>query len=144
MNTLEIEKQLAWAYDYKPLPPALSKKYRELFSSNIPAELSITGANQPLFTSKGTKICSGYDRIVVGDYGAFIEFSEEQIASDFICKRGEEFRLTDKRYNCKYIWLTLDDGSDIKIYHQLKTVKYADYKVGKYYISPHEVSINGA
>ena len=25
---------------------------------------------------------------------------------------------------------------DIKIYYQLKTVKYADYKIGKYYISP--------
>lgn len=144
MNTLEIEKQLAWAYDYKPLPPALSKQYRELFMANIPSGLLISGATQPLFTLKGTQICSGYDRIVIGDYGAFIEFSEEQVSNEFVCKRGEEFRLADKRYNCKYIWLTLNDGSDIKIYHQIKTVKYADYKVGKYYISPHEVSINGA
>lgn len=144
MNTLEIEKQLAWTYDYKPLPPALSKKYRDMFLANIPDGLSISGAAQPLFTHKGTPICFGYDRIVVGDYGAFIEFSEEQILNEFVCKKGEEFRLTDKRYNCKYIWLTLDDDSDIKIYHQLKTVKYADYKVGKYYISPHEVSTNGA
>lgn len=144
MNTLEIEKQLAWAYDYKPLPPTLSKKYRDLFLANVPADLSISGAIQPLFTLTGTQICSGYDKIVIGDYGAFIEFSEEQIASKFVCKRGEEFRLKDKRYNCKYLWLTIDDGSNIKIYHQLRTVKYADYKIGKYYISPHEISTHGA
>lgn len=142
MNTLEIEKQLAWTYGYKPLPKAVSKKYRELFTTNIPKELSLSGDNnQPLFTKNGTQICSGYDRIVVGDYGAFIEFSEEQIATKFICKHGEEFRLTDKRYNCKYIWLTVDDESEIKVYHQLRTVKYADYKVGKYYVSPHEIII---
>lgn len=56
MNTLEIEKQLAWTYGCKPLSKAVSKEYRELFTANIPEGLSLSGANnQLLFTKNGIK-----------------------------------------------------------------------------------------
>ena len=88
-------------------------------------------------------ICNGYDRIVIGDYGAFIEFSEEHIASDFTIKAGQEYRVNDEKYkkNIKYIWLTIGDGSNIKIYLQKRKVSYADYKPKKYYVSVHEVLV---
>jgi hypothetical protein len=35
-----------------------------------------------------------------------------------------------------YLWLHPINKSQYKVYYQLKTVKYADYKIGKYYISP--------
>lgn len=34
-----------------------------------------------------------------------------------------------------YYWLF----PDVKVYKQCKTVKYADYKIGYYYISPNEL-----
>lgn len=94
-----------------------------------------------MFTLKGTKICDSYDRIVVGDYGAFIEFSNEPENTEFIIQHGQEYRINDPRYsqNVKYIWMTIDDGSRIKIYKQKKTVSYADYLPGKFYVSVHEV-----
>ena len=39
----------------------------------------------------------------------------------------------------KYVWLTVNDRSGIKIYHQKRGVSYADYKPNKYYVSVHEV-----
>lgn len=42
----------------------------------------------------------------------------------------------------KYLWLETDDNTKTKIYLQQKTVKYADYKVGMFYVSPQEVIIN--
>ena len=141
INTLKIEATLAGKYKYKPLPQELSAKYREFFEENIPLFLSVEGASEDLFTKTGSLICSGYERIVVGDYGAFVEFTLENAnAITFIVKRGQEYRINDPKYskNVKYEWYTIGDGSDIKIYKQKKRVAYADYKSKMYYISVHE------
>lgn len=140
MNTLFIEKNLAAQHKYKKLPDVLSAKYRKIFLENIPEFLSIKGDNKRLYSLSGTPICNNYDKIVVGDYGAFIEFSEP--ASKFIVKQGQEYRFDTERYsNIKYYWYTTNDDSDIKIYLQRKSVTYADYKPGKYYVSVHEVTL---
>ena len=141
MNTLKTEAALAKKYGYRPLPQDLSVKYRNYFTENIPKFLNINGSQSQLTTLNGTPICNGYDRIVVGDYGAFIEFSKESISSNFIIQPGQEYRVYDEKYknNVKYIWLTVNDGSGIKIYQQKRKVSYADYKARKYYVSVHEV-----
>lgn len=142
---LRLQEDLAEEYKYKPLSPELSAKYRAIYEDNIPENLPLTGSQISIYTADGDLICSGYDRIVIGDYGAFIEYSENQANVDaYEIEPGQEYRVRDPRYmyNVKYNWLTIP-GSDIKIYQQKKTVKYADYKVGKYYISPHEDIIFG-
>lgn len=143
MNTLSIEKELSKQYHYKPLSKELSNKYRKLFKENIPSFLKIEGDNKTLYTLKGTKICNGYERIVIGDYGAFIEFTKEQgEISNFMIAPGQEYRLNQERYrNIKYLWYTIFDFSNIKIYYQKNSVPYADYKPGYFYISVHEVKI---
>lgn len=145
MNTLKIEAKLAEKYKYKPLPGGLSEKYREFFTENIPYFLSAAGGGA-LYTCCGCMICKSYRRIVVGDYGAFVEFGEEDLPSSdeapaFKIAPGQEYRVNDERYakNVKYVWLTTDDLSGIKIYRQKKGVSYADYKPGMYYVSVHEV-----
>lgn len=140
MNTLKIEKLLADKYHYAPLQEELSCKYRQFFLENIPDWLSVAGSTTPLFTKNGTKICDGYDRIVIGDYGAFVEFCSEPIETKFVIRPGQEYRVDDRKYskNVKYIWLTIDDSSGIKIYKQRKRVTYADYLPKRYYVSVHE------
>ena len=141
INTLQIEAKLAKKYKYKNLPGDLSEKYRQYFTENIPDGLELNGGGR-LLTLNGSEICKQYKRIVVGDYGAFVEF---EVAGDaaFIVAPGQEYRVNDERYskNVKYIWLTIDDGSNIKIYQQKKGVTYADYKPGMYYVSVHEVTM---
>lgn len=141
MNTLKIEAELAKKYGYKPLTKELSEDFRKLYTENIPPFLNASGSINTLYTMNGSKVCNGYDRIVIGDYGAFIEFSQEHMASKFVIKKGQEYRVNDEKYknNVKYIWLTINDRSDIKIYYQKKKVSYADYKPNKYYVSVHEV-----
>lgn len=141
MNTLKIEAKLAEKYGYSPLPSELSTKYREFYKENIPEFLNDN--QQTLYTSWGTPLCNGFNRIVIGDYGAFVEFSESDLAFPSYKLRipeHQEYRLRDKyKNNVKYFWYTTPDLSDIKIYHQKKTVSYADYKPGMYYVSVHEV-----
>lgn len=138
MDTRNIEAKLAEKYGYKPLDKELSKKYREFYEDNIPRFLNLEGGGA-LRTTRGTTICKSYDRIVIGDYGAFIEFTNPDY--EFLCEKGQEFRINDPKYQnkVKYNWLTVPDCSGIKIYQQKKGVTYADYKAGKYYVSVHEV-----
>lgn len=146
MNTLNIEAKLAQKYGYKPLPKDLSEKYRQFYIDNLPDGFIISGSDTVLYTKTGTVVCNGYTRIVVGDYGAFIEFDKEQANfNKYIIAPGQEYRVNDLKYskNVKYIWMTIADGSNIKIYKQKKKVAYADYRGGMFYISPHECIMQG-
>lgn len=145
MDTRNFEKYLADQYKYKKLPDEYSKKCQKIFIDNIPDFLAIDGYKMKcLHTINGTKFAYGYDRIVIGDYGAFVEIDPSDIISKdlLIVKPGQEYRINDPKYsnNVKYHWYTIDDSSDIKIYYQLKRVSYADYEPGKYYVSVHEVT----
>ena len=140
MNTLMVEAKLAEKYKYKKLPDDLSENYRQYFRENVPHGLFLNGGGA-LRTLMGSVICSRYRRIVVGDYGAFIEFDSPYNESSFVIAPGQEYRVNDERYsrNVKYIWLTINDGSRVKIYYQKRSVTYADYLPGMYYVSVHEV-----
>lgn len=140
MNTLKIEALLAEKYKYKQLPEDLSEKYRNFYIKNVPTCFSLGGSSDKLYTYDGILICNGYTRIVVGDYGAFIEFNKEQANTEaYIIAPGQEYRINDPKYSThvKYIWMTIND-TGIKIYKQKRAVTYADYKAGMFYISPHE------
>jgi hypothetical protein len=138
-----LQDELALQYKYKKLPSELSDKVRNQYLSEIPKCLNINGDSEfELKTANGTIISKGYERIVIGDYGAFIEFNRNQVIDENICiQKGQEYRINDEKYskNVKYFWLTAKDSSCIKIYLQQKTVSYADYKPNMYYVSPFEV-----
>lgn len=138
-ETQKLIESLVETYKYKPLPLHLSTKVRTKYTETIPDYLN--SPFNPLYTSKGTLICNSARRIVIGDYGAFIEFDESDKANTFCIAKGQEYRLEEKYKNVKYHWLTIDDGSDIKIYFQRNTVHYADYRVGYYYVSVFDVYI---
>lgn len=144
MDTRDYEAQLASTYKYHKLDTELSARVRDYYKANIPEFLNTSGDDKPIFSMNGSQIAKRYDRIVIGDYGAFIEFSNsDSMKFDYIVEHGQEYRIVDPKYknNVKYDWYTIDDGSHVKIYHQKKSVVYADYEVGKYYVSVHEVKI---
>lgn len=140
---LSIQKNLADTYKYKPLPPLISIQQRQEYLDALPQEFDVNGnKNCNIYSKSGTLIATGYNRVVIGDYGAFVEFDKTQVVSQNIkVKAGQEYRYNDEQYskNVKYFWLTAKDNSDCKIYFQKKTVDYADYKVEMFYISPYEV-----
>lgn len=135
-----LSDELSKKYNYKKLSQKLSNAACSIYAETLPAFLLSMDNNNPLYTSSGFLICSSFDRIVIGDYGAYIEFSSEQANKDlFIIAPGQEYRLEPRYNNVKYIWLTINDDSQIKIYYQKNTVSYADYKPQKYYVSVYEV-----
>ncbi len=91
----------------------------------------------PLFSESDIEVIKGYTRIVVGKRGAYVEFKESHLdfATVYI-PNTKKWKLTSpKAFYHEY--RTRRDK--IKIYFQQKTVAYADYKKGRYYISVHDL-----
>jgi hypothetical protein len=98
-----------------------------------------------------TIIAKGFLRVLYGDHGAYVEFLREHINwNEFECNR-KNIGYYDK-------WYTLD-GSNILLYYQTKNVKnlpnppiggfngnrkegYADYRVGRIYISVKDIKVD--
>ena len=141
---LEYQWLLARAYQYQPIGISLFEgDVRAKYRSALPDWCREEGDDErPLRTLDGTLFATGYQRIVIGDYGAFVEIDPKQICKDVLkCKQGQEYRIHEERFakHVKYFWLTTKDQSDCKIYYQKKAVAYADYKPGMFYVTPYEI-----
>jgi hypothetical protein len=101
----------------------------------------------------GTLFAVGYERIVYGDHGAYVEFTKAQIVIPLLNMYPDP-----QAPDIYYIWQYPERHQSVKVYYQLKTVAdkpnapqradgkphafnraegYADYKVGFYYVSPY-------
>jgi len=113
------------------------EKFNDYFNSNhIDTNKIILDKNTELI------IANGYNRVVIGDYGLYLEISSSQIEFDNLyIKRDQEWRLNSKKFkNIKYYWYEVAENS-AKIYYQINLVKYADYRIGYYYVSPYEITL---
>lgn len=87
-----------------------------------------------IYLLDGTLFALGFNRVVHGGRGDYVEFEEDQILLPLISKFGNDISKDD--LDIYYWWLYPKDHPEVKVYLQRKTVKYADYKVGKLYVSP--------
>lgn len=104
-------------------------------------------------TPKGTTFAVGYERIVYGDHGPYIEFRKDQIR----CSLNSKFKNPCPP-TAFFEWLCPTDGSGIKVYDQKRDVRhlknpppggfngnraegYADYRVGFIYVDPYALSV---
>ena len=141
---LRFQAELAETYHYKPIGYNMFLgDVRQKYIDALPEWCRLDGdPEQPLLTHEGMPIATGYRRIVVGDYGAFVEMAPHQmILSNIMTAPGQEFRVNDESYRnrVKYFWFTSLDSSKIKLYFQRRTVKYADYLPDYWYVSVYEV-----
>ena len=146
MHPLRVQAKLAEKYRYKPLPDDLSQKYRRWFEEQLPKQFQGKTGGQKncfLYSQRGILIARGFTRIVIGDYGAFIEIPDEQIVKENIQVRpGQEKRIFEPRFKwAKYHWYVPKGDLECKLYHQQRTVTYADYVPKMWYVSPYHVRI---
>jgi len=114
-------------------------------------EFGMPGSDVQFLDESGNLLAAGYERMVYGDHGPYIEFCSYDInwTETGFCSQGREkrtFRYYDEMYN---------ETNTIKLYCQLRDVKdqpnpppgpgstrnnrpdgYADYVVGRFYLSP--------
>ncbi len=89
-----------------------------------------------LYFHDGTYFASSFIRIVSGARGKYIELDRSQIVLNLVSKYGHDLSPSVPNDEVFFYYWLIPEGRDEKIYWQVKTVTYADYKIGKYYISP--------
>lgn len=145
-NMLKKQEQLAEQYKYKLIPPLFAMMQHREYEENLPEIYkNDKWLNKPIYSLDGILLANKSQRVVIGDYGAFVEVLDEDIVKEnLIIKQGQEYRINDDRYakHVKYFWYCPKTGYPTKIYYQQKTVEYADYRVGCWYFSPYEIIIN--
>lgn len=128
----------------------------------IDLNLNEFGNSTTIFMLKNNiKFAIGYNRIVYGDHGPYIEFEKNHICCKLFSKFNNVIDFENIPQNPKfyYYWLYPESNSDVKVYFQLKTVfdlknapkrsdnrksdynreeGYADYKIGKFYVDPYQ------
>jgi hypothetical protein len=108
----------------------------------------LEGDNETRFeTATGLHIATGYIRIVIGGRGPYIEFNPDQVVLDNLhIPEDKKWKLNPKlrqRYPIDYFDWRTNDKANVKFYDQLKTVDYADYKIGMMYAGPFKLYVNG-
>jgi len=87
----------------------------------------------------GLPISSGFNRIVHGGRGAYVEFTTDQmLTKNLLLTDKAKWRL-NKLQEVYYVEFRVNDYYQAKVYFQLKPVDYADYMVGMWYISPRDL-----
>lgn len=84
-----------------------------------------------LLTKGGLHVATGFKRVVIGARGPYMEFTDEQIVNE---------ALRWERAGAYYTEYRTIDACNVKVYRQIATVEYADYKPGLWYISPFELA----
>lgn len=103
--------------------------------------ISLAGnENTKFYARDGLFVAKGYERIVIGKRGAYLEFSPDQIdESNIYIPDSEAYRINnDKVYYVEY----RTKINDVMVYFQKQTVKYANYKIGFYYIAPKDLYLS--
>lgn len=96
------------------------------------------GPKKRFFTKAGTHIATGYERVVIGNRGPYVEFTADQLWRMRMRVPAKEFyRFFDPL--AYYAEFRTSDDADVKVYMQRKLVDYADYKVGFWYVSPFDL-----
>lgn len=125
--------------------------------------LSEEGNDTKFYLPDGTIFAIGYNRIVYGDHGPYLEFARQHILCKMYSKYGnlvDYNNLPDLNYKYFYFWLYPEENENIKIYLQIKPVTnlsnapkredkkpsafnrmegYADYKRGMFYVDPYSL-----
>lgn len=117
---------------YRPLSKKDSALIREFYKIQVQDfHIPLKGSPDMEFRNQsGTLVAVGFNRVVIGDYGAYVGFTKDQMKLANIKNRwpGKPFRPV------KYIWMQTIDDSKTKVYYQQGEVSYADYRVGMFYI----------
>jgi len=82
-------------------------------------------------------VAIGYERIVIGKRGPYIECIDDQIIRDNLYVPEDQMWRFNYPLSFYNEYRTKVD--DVKVYHQKKVVDYADYLVKRWYISPFDL-----
>ncbi len=105
--------------------------------------ISIDGDSVCLYTRTGLKVSAGFECIVIGGRGPYVEFQTDQLCLESLhIPKQCQYRVDNP--HVYYTEYRTNDEAFVKVYHQKKEVAYADYKIGRWYISPNDLYLENS
>lgn len=120
----------------------MSQRRRDADRATVASKLGLAeqGGPRSFTLPSGDPFAVAYTRVVYGDRGPYVELEREHIiaplASMFCNDLGELPPIDCGHF---YLWLYPVGDPSIKVYWQIKPVRYADYKRGLYYVYPFSI-----
>jgi hypothetical protein len=98
-------------------------------------------ADIEFYTKSGLLVARGYERVVIGGRGPYIEFADAAIFRENLHIPPDQKWRFDPIYDYVYYYeYRTNDEANVKCYLQQKRVDYADYREGYWYISPFDLT----
>lgn len=92
------------------------------------------------YSHYGLFLAIGYQRVVIGERGPYVEFLPRQIRwNNFSVPLDEVYRIKDP--NVFYVEYRSKCEGYVKLYLQKRPVTYADYQMEMCYISPSDLQM---
>lgn len=102
------------------------------------------GGEEPLYLPTGGLFATGYQRVVFGDRGPYVEFTRGQIVAQLVSKFANATdALPPENAAMYFVWLCPRDAPKVKVYWQVRPVEYADYRRGLCYVWPYQLTAPG-
>lgn len=103
--------------------------------------ISLDGNKNTVFTTEtGLVVAKGYARVVIGSRGPYVEFDDDHVVKKNCDIPDDQLWRLKHKYAYYVEYRTLDKAC-VKIYYQKRRVGYADYQVGKWYISLYDLFV---
>lgn len=100
--------------------------------------ISVDGGLDFLYTRTGLKVSEGFERVVVGARGPYVEFQTEQLCLDSL-HIPKQCRYRVGNPDVYYTEYRTKDKAFVKVYRQKEGVGYADYKIDCWYMAPSDL-----
>ena len=84
-------------------------------------------------------VATGYRRVVIGDRGPYVEFAHDHVFQVLHTPEDQKWRA-EGDWPMKVFYFEFRTADGVMVYKQNRTVKYADYQIGMFYVSPWDLT----
>lgn len=144
---LRIQEKNKVLKQFKPLSGEVRERVRNYYKDEAAAMIRYAPTEAKSIIIDNVKVATGYQRVVIGDYGSFIECLQEQmIMSNLALSEREQKRFTSAKngnpincvhYQCKNTTLR----SPTLIRFQIGRCPWANFHPFRYYLDMNEATL---
>ena len=124
-----IAQSLSVYFNGKSLPRDLSEFVRKLYKKGVPNFVK----GKPFYTTAGLEVASNFNKVVVTDFGAYVELDTGHINLENIIASKQK---DGKQHLHK---LYVDRDGTAKFYYQLNPQSPSEFTGGNIYVSVYDV-----
>lgn len=132
MQIEDYIQNLKLSYKNKPLPEQISKKSKEFYKKCLNSYYQINGDEKQIVTWNYIYIAKKYNKIVITDYGPFLEIKKENVF-------WENLMLKNQQSNTNFIFYGIENYPNFECFFTKESSNVRDFSPNCLYIPTYKV-----